>query len=152
MLYLRNARQVRQRILQESIKINEQNILEKRPNQRNSITSETENSDSRYQTLLVIIFSSIVFIVHIPYAILLVLYIYVIVTQNYDYIKWFNIGPIKYIIDFTVHLSHPNLFILSCLLSKRFRRLMKILFKSSQSPENIKRRHSSSERTVFQEM
>lgn len=152
MLYLRNARQVRKRILEEAININERNILEKRPNQRNSITSQTENSDSRYQTLLVVIFSSIVFIVHIPYAILLVLYIYVIVTQNYYYIKWFNIGPIKYIIDFTVHLSHPNLFILSCLLSKRFRRLMKKLFKSSQKPENLKRRRSSSERTVFPEM
>jgi hypothetical protein len=40
MLYLRNARQVRKRVLEEAIKINERNILEKRPNQRGSVNGE----------------------------------------------------------------------------------------------------------------
>ncbi|VDI63062.1 Hypothetical predicted protein, partial [Mytilus galloprovincialis] len=46
------------------------------------------DGESRRQTLLVVILSSIVFVVEIPYAVLLIVYIHFISIQDYELKNW----------------------------------------------------------------
>lgn len=82
------------------------------------------DSESRRQTLLVVILSSIVFVVEIPYAVLLIVHIHFISIQDYKLKNWLWVGPAGNFINLTMHVSYPILFILSCLLSRQFRKLL----------------------------
>lgn len=77
--------------------------------------------------VIILILSSVVLIVEIPYTILIIIHIYFLTLPSPEQISGLRLGPIRNIIDLTVVLSYPTLFISSCLTSKRFRTLMQHL-------------------------
>lgn len=86
--------------------------------------SKLESSDTNYQIILIVTFSLIVFVVEIPYGIILSLYIYFSVNEITKPFEWYWVGPIRTIFDVSIVMSYPSLFILSCTLSRRFRRIL----------------------------
>lgn len=69
--------------------------------------------------IIILVLSSVVLIVEVPYTILIIVqikYLTLPVSQ-----QQFQLGPIRNLVDLTVVLSYPTLFITSCLTSKRFR-------------------------------
>lgn len=86
--------------------------------------SKLESSDTNHQIKLIVTFSLIVFVVEIPYGIILSLYIYFTVNEIPKPFEWYWVGPIRTIFDVSIVMSYPSLFILSCTLSRRFRRIL----------------------------
>lgn len=107
-----------------------------------------EVTKNRHEMFIVLVFSSVIFVVHIPYTVIVIQYIYGISNRDYEFIKSFNVGVYRTVIDLIIHFTHPLLFILSCAISKQFRSLFVKLFVCT-FPLGRKR---TRERTEMQEL
>jgi hypothetical protein len=61
-----------------------------------------ESSDTNHQIILIVTFSLIVFVVEIPYGIILSLYIYFTVNEIPKPFEWYWVGPIRTIFDVSI--------------------------------------------------
>ena len=139
-LFLRESANLR-KVLVKMSSVEQKELASSVHSEKPNLKCDWTNTENRHQTLLVIILSSIVFIVEIPYAVLLAAYIHFMSVQNYDIVRWFWIGPAGNIISLTMHVSYPTLFILSCLFSRQFRKLLLNMCKSKHTkfrPSNKK--------------
>lgn len=147
LLYLNKAKQFCAQTSdhpKDSFKTCKQDLKQKKLNhQQSPVTSQQDIKDQK--NLLVLVFSSTIFVVHIPYLVIMSLYIHSIATKSHHFIKLFNVGIIRNVIDLTIHMTHPLLFILSCLLSQQFRHLLNQFWKCTKQT-------SFQQRTVIHEV
>ena len=116
--YLQSSTKIHNILLKViSSSIGSGNELLKKKNKRKKALSKTN-----HQVRLIITLSFIVFIVEIPYALILSMYIYFTVVKFYQPLECYWIGLSNTIFDFSIVMTYPSLFILSCIMSQRFRR------------------------------
>ncbi|CAG2223768.1 unnamed protein product [Mytilus edulis] len=98
-----------------------------------SVSNKYDKHEGHPQILLILILSSVVFIVEVPYTVLMFFQIYYWTLPSHESFTFYRIGPVRNAIDLTVVLSYPALFLASCVTSQRFRFMFRNLFKFALS-------------------
>lgn len=142
LLYLREITKVHQ-MLTKMPKIVINNVL----GGTHSRTVHKHHQDKPHIVLIVVL-SSIVFVVDIPYVVLMCIKIYYLSVPSAESMEWFWIGPTRNVADLTLVCSYPALFILSCMISYRFRVLFWNLFKRKETYSSLKKGRYSRTDTV----
>lgn len=133
MVVLKEARQFRKRSCEHHsvVEVSPDCPLHGKHHIISNARSRKEAKENTHEMMIVLVFSSVIFVVHIPYVIIIILYIYSTLNKDHELSKMINLGIIRTFIDLTIHFTHPLLFILSCAISQQFRLLFMKLFRCS---------------------